>query len=44
MPPSAKRKADDDSDSDADLEEEEDRTPVTHEIVLKDHTKVSCFV
>ncbi|EKC97604.1 transcription factor [Trichosporon asahii var. asahii CBS 8904] len=43
MPPSAKRKADDDSDSDAELEEEEDRTPVTHEIVLKDHTKLWDF-
>lgn len=40
MPPSAKRKASDDEASDDDAYEEEDRTPVTHEIVLKDHTKV----
>lgn len=34
---------DEDSDGfDADEEDEEDRTPVTHEIVLKDHTKVRC--
>lgn len=51
---SAKRKAgdsvageaedgDEDSDGfDVDEEDEEDRTPVTHEIILKDHTKVRC--
>jgi hypothetical protein len=49
MPPKRKAEAeagaedddDDDEDDDDDDDEEEDRTPVSHEIVLKDHTKVS---
>lgn len=43
-PPKRKAEADpaasDDDFSDFEDAEEEDRTPVTHEIVLKDHTKV----
>ncbi|BEJ17357.1 hypothetical protein CspHIS471_0607580 [Cutaneotrichosporon sp. HIS471] len=39
-PQPPKRKAESDGDSDDELEPEEDRTPVTHEIVLKDHTKL----
>ncbi|WOO77649.1 WD repeat-containing protein 70 [Vanrija pseudolonga] len=41
--PAAKRKAEDEDGDDSDeseYEEEADRTPVTHEIVLKDHTKL----
>ena len=34
---------DDGSEFEANDEEEVDRTPVTHEIVLKEHTKVSCW-
>ncbi|TYJ56312.1 hypothetical protein B9479_003003 [Cryptococcus floricola] len=41
-PTTGKRKAEDDDSSDDDFgpEDDEERTPVTHEIVLKDHTKV----
>lgn len=49
MPPKRKAEeeendnADDEEDDDEDDDdgEEEDRTPISHEIVLKDHTKVS---
>jgi len=44
VPP--KRKADDvgeedESEDEPEYEDEPDRTPITHEIVLKDHSKVS---